>query len=173
VRTPEAPRQLMTLKIGYLDGRGHPHVKIRVWGLSEQFAQEFEAMIDTGFTGFLSIPITAAFPLAITLFGTTSYMLADGSTSPKLLGFGTVALEDETAHGTIVLESKSSGLLLGMEFLQKLKKALVVGSNGVVLVDDHVIPMPPAPAPAPLPPTSPPLPPLTRPSDEDPQNKSK
>ncbi|MGA7219058.1 MAG: hypothetical protein WBX38_12115 [Candidatus Sulfotelmatobacter sp.] len=131
----------MALKIGYLDASGHPHVKVRIWGLSEQFAQEFEAMIDTGFTGFLSIPITAAFPLALTLFGTTNYELADGSISPKLLGWGTVALGDEQAQGTIVLESKSSGLLLGMEFLRKLNKALIVGSSGVALVDDQ----PPAP----------------------------
>ena len=129
----------MTVKIGYLDSSGHPHVKVRIWGLAEQFAQEFEAMIDTGFTGFLSMPITAAFPLALTLFGTASYSLADGSVSPKLLGFGTVALEDETAAGTIVLEPMSSGLLLGMEFLRKLDKALVVGKNGVVLMDDPFV----------------------------------
>jgi predicted aspartyl protease len=125
----------MTFKTGYLDASGHPHVKVRIWGIAEQFAQEFEAMIDTGFTGFLSMPITAAFPLGITLFGTTSYMLADGSISPKLLGWGTVAMGDERALGTIVLESKSNGLLLGMEFLKKLNKALLVGSRGVVLVD--------------------------------------
>jgi predicted aspartyl protease len=138
----------MGLKIGFLDANGHPHVKVRIWGINETFAQEFEAMIDTGFTGFLSIPITAAFPLAITLFGTTSYTLADGSTSPKLLGFGTVALEDETVHGTIVLESKSSGLLLGMEFLRKLKKALIVSSiRGVALVDESTPPPPTEPTP--------------------------
>ena len=50
-------------------------------------------------------------------------------------------LGDEQAQGTIVLESKSSGLLLGMEFLRKLNKALIVGSSGVALVDDQ----PPAP----------------------------
>jgi predicted aspartyl protease len=126
----------MAVKIGYLDANGHPNVKVRIWGMAEQFAQEFEAMIDTGFTGFLSMPITAAFPLAVTLYGTTSYTLADGSVSPKLLGFGTVALETEVAHGTIVLEPNSTGLLLGMEFLKKLKKALFVGSAGVILVDD-------------------------------------
>jgi predicted aspartyl protease len=135
----------MGLKIGYLDSSGHPNVKVRVWGVAEDFGQEFEAMIDTGFTGFLSMPITAAFPLALMLFGTTSYTLADGSLSPKLLGYGTVALEDERALGPIVLESKTNGLLLGMEFLRKLNKALLVSKNGVILMDD----------PAPEPPTEP------------------
>jgi len=127
----------MGVKIGYLDNIGHPNVKVRVWGISEQFAKEFDAMIDTGFTGFLSMPLTAAFPLALTLYGTSSFTLADGTTSPKLLGFGTVSLEGEEAHGLIVLEPNSSGLLLGMEFFRKLNKALLVSpKNGVVLVDD-------------------------------------
>ena len=144
----------MGVKIGYLDKLGHPNVKIKIWGLSEQFAQEFEAMIDTGFTGFLSMPLTAAFPLALTLFGTTSYTLADGSTSPKLLGYGAVELEGEKAQGSIVLEANSNGLLLGMEFLRGLNKALVLSpKNGVVLTDDPdpdpVTPTPPNP-PAPV-----------------------
>jgi predicted aspartyl protease len=127
----------MGVKIGYLDKLGHPNVKIKIWGMAEQFAQEFEAMIDTGFTGFLSMPLTAAFPLALTLFGTTSYTLADGSISPKLLGYGTIELEGEKTAGPIVLEANSSGLLLGMEFLRGLNKALVVSpKNGVVLADD-------------------------------------
>ena len=127
------------LKIGYLAANGHPHVKIKVWGFAKDFAQEFEAMIDTGFTGFLSIPLTAAFPLALTLFGTASYELADGSVSPKLLAWGHVELEDEDATGIILLESKSKGLLVGMEFLTKLNKALFVGKDTVWLVDQSTI----------------------------------
>ena len=135
----------MGVKIGYLDKLGHPNVKVKIWGMAEQFAQEFEAMIDTGFTGFLSMPLTAAFPLALTLFGTTNYTLADGSTSPKLLGYGTVELDGEKAQGSIVLEANSSGLLLGMEFLKRLNKALLLSpKNGVVLTDD---PDPDVPAP--------------------------
>ena len=86
----------MALKIGFLDGNGHPCIKVSIWGLHRDFSQEFEAMIDTGFTGFLSIPISSAFPLGLTLYGTTTYTLADGSSSPKLLGFGTVAIEAGT-----------------------------------------------------------------------------
>src|ERR1035437_3015731 len=82
----------MARKIGFLDGNGRPCIKVAIWGLHRNFSQEFEAMIDTGFTGFLSIPISSAFPLGLTLYGTTTYTLADGSSSPKLLGFGTVAI---------------------------------------------------------------------------------
>jgi predicted aspartyl protease len=127
------------VKIGYLAANGHPHVKIRVWGAGEALAKEFEAMIDTGFTGFLSIPLTAAFSLGLMLFGTTSVELADGTVGPRLLFFGTIALEDETASGTIVLESKSTGLIVGMEFLKKLNKALFVSKDGVWLVDEGAL----------------------------------
>lgn len=131
----------MAHKIGYLDSAGHPHVKIRVWGLNEQFAQEFEAMIDTGFTGFLMLPLVSAFPLALTLFGTTTYTLADGSQSPKLLAYGTVGLDEENTEGLIVLEANaSSGPLLGMEFLRRSKKELLVGRNGVYLFDEDDVP---------------------------------
>jgi len=81
------------------------------------------------------MPLTAAFPLTLTLFGTADYTLADGTVHPKLLCLGTVAVEDESAAGLILLEPKSTQLLVGMEFLRRLKKALLVGSGGVALMD--------------------------------------
>ncbi len=137
----------MAIKIGYLDSRGHPYIRIRVWGLSEQFAQEFEAMIDTGFSGYLSLPLVKAFPLGLTLAGTTSYELADGSKSPKLLAYGCVDHEGEVTAGLIALEANANcGPLLGVEFLRQCKKMLVVGKNNVWLMDDDEIgSIPPTP----------------------------
>jgi predicted aspartyl protease len=127
----------MGLKTGYLDEAGHPYIKIKVWGLSDKFAQEFEAMIDTGFSGYLSIPLVRAFPLALTLFGTTQYQLADGSMSPKLLAHGSIDHQGEVTSGLIALESNSNcGPLVGMEFLRQSKKLLLLGRNQVVLVDE-------------------------------------
>jgi predicted aspartyl protease len=127
----------MAVKTGYLDNAGHPHIKIRVWGLSDQFGQEFEAMIDTGFSGYLSLPLVRAFPLALTLFGTTQYELADGSMSPKLLAHGNIDHEGEITSGLIALESNANcGPLLGMEFLRQSKKMLLLGKGGVMLLDE-------------------------------------
>lgn len=127
----------MAIKTGYLDNAGHPHIKIRVWGLSAEFAQDFEAMIDTGFSGYLSLPLVRAFPLALTLFGTTQYELADGSMSPKLLAHGSIDHEGEITSGLIALEANANcGPLVGMEFLRQSKKMLVLGRGGVLLMDD-------------------------------------
>ena len=80
---------------GYLDKSGHPILKISVHGVHPDLKQDFEAMIDTGFTGFLMMPIMAAFPLGLTLMGTSNYTLADNSTSAKLLAIGTVTVDGE------------------------------------------------------------------------------
>lgn len=127
----------MAHQTGYLDSAGHPYLKIRVWGLAEQFAAEFDAMIDTGFSGYLSIPLVQAFPLALTLFGTTQYQLADGTMSPKLLAHGSIECQGEITSGLIALEANAScGPLLGMEFLRQSKKMLILWGSGVLLVDE-------------------------------------
>ena len=130
----------MPVQIGYLDSLGHPDIKIRVYGIREELKQEFEAMIDTGFTGFLSMPLVSALPLALTLSGTASYTLADGSQSPKLLATGVVEIGQgliEKVEGAIVLEgSNNASPLLGMEFLRKLERCLFVSKLGVVLWEE-------------------------------------
>src|ERR1017187_10077262 len=125
--------------IGYLEKSGHPSVRIAVHGILPDLKQEFEAMIVTGFTGFLMMPIMSACSLGLTLMGTSNYTLADGSTSAKLLALGTVLIEGEPTTGVIVLESNQCGLLLGMDFLRRAKRSLTVSEKGVVLVDEHVV----------------------------------
>jgi len=101
--------------------------------------QEFEAMIDTGFTGFLLMPLVSAFPLGLTLLGTSSYTLADGSASPKLLAQGTVTLDGQETSGVIVLETNQCGLLLGMAYLRAAKRTLIVSETHVSLLDQEFI----------------------------------
>ncbi len=58
----------MTQVTGSFDSAGNPVLKISVYGAVEQAKREFEAILDTGFTGFLSMPLLQAFPLALILY---------------------------------------------------------------------------------------------------------
>ena len=97
-------------------------------------------MIDTGFTGFLLMPIMSAFPLGLTLLGTGNYTLADNSTSAKLLAAGSVIIgREDPIYGIIVLEPNECTLLLGMDFLRRAKRCLTVSVKGVVLTDENAV----------------------------------
>ncbi len=114
-----------------------PTITVRIHGVFPELGQNFEVLIDTGYTGFLSMPITKAFPLGLLLFGTTSLVLADGSTSNRLTAYGMVELGSESQNGVIVLETGSDELLVGIEFLSAFKKRLIVcPTSGVVELID-------------------------------------
>jgi len=136
----------MPLQIGYIDSDGHPKVRIRVNGTNPDASASLEAMIDTGFTGFLMLPISVALPLGLVLMGTGDYTLADGSGISNYLAKGTVTIGEslgvvdvrkqhasEAVEGIIILCGESA--LVGMEFLRSLKKLLLVGA--VVLLMDE------------------------------------
>ena len=124
--------------MGYLDSQGHPSIRIAVHGVAEASQQEFDAIVDTGFTGFLMMPLSSAFPLTLTLMGTANYELADGTLCSKLLGYGSVTIEGEVVNGVITLEeSNDCELLLGMDFLRKARRALWVHNSGMSLVHDE------------------------------------
>jgi predicted aspartyl protease len=82
----------MSALTGSFDKIGNPIVTISVRGVFTGGKKEFEAVIDTGFTGFLQMPLFEAFPLGLVLAGTTSVTLADGSASPRLMAIGTVTI---------------------------------------------------------------------------------
>lgn len=127
----------MPSQTGSFANSGCPILHITVAGPFTA-GQEFDATPDTGFSGFLSMPLFEAFPLGLVLQGTTSVVLADGSTSVKLTALGEVRIGTESEVGVIILEPSSDDLLLGMDFLAKFNKTLRVspGTQTVVLDDD-------------------------------------
>lgn len=131
----------MSALIGSFDKIGNPIVTISVRGVFTGGRKEFEAIIDTGFTGFLQMPLVEAFPLGLVLSGTTSVTLADGSASPRLMALGRVAIGTVEETALILLDVGSDSILIGMSLLRKFKKKLVVSSIDVLLEDE---PPPPA-----------------------------
>ncbi len=140
------------LRIGFIDSQGHPWIRIHVRGTNPGETAELDALIDTGFTGFLLLPLAQAFPLGLTLIGTMEYTLADGTFITSFTAKGTVTIaapsqptiqpsfplraeyKDETAEGIIVLNGDEA--IVGMEFLTTLKKFLMVGKDTVALVTE-------------------------------------
>lgn len=108
---------------GFFD-RGDPCVEIEVAN-PLGWKKKLKCIIDTGFTGFLSIPLIEAFPIGLLLVGTMPVTLADGRTEYKLTCLGS-ALVGEAKVGTILIEPGSSQALLGTEFLVVFAKRLIV-----------------------------------------------
>jgi len=134
--------------LGCFGKSGSPVLTVRISGPFTE-GVDFEAIVDTGFTGFASIPLLQAFPLGLILDGTTSVVLADGSTTVNLVARAKVEVEGEARIGTVLLDAGSRDVLLGMDFLRHFKKALYVASDGIALVDEDdlkkSVGVPPAP----------------------------
>ena len=130
---------------GYLDANGDPCISIEVsnplnWKVS------LDCLIDTGFTGFLSIPILQAFPIGLLLITTIPVTMADGRTDAKLGCLGKVHLGAEEQVGLIIIEPNSAKSLLGMDFLKKFNKKLLVDPlNGLIELTDAIVVHPPTP----------------------------
>jgi predicted aspartyl protease len=128
---------------------GNPTITIEVSGpLGNLFP--FTAMVDTGFSGFLLLPILNAFPIGLLLQGTMPITLADGSNQTKLTCLGSIHFDGAAHVGIIIIEWQNTDVLVGMEFLRRFQKQLRVDpTNNLIEIVDA-----PVPAPAPAPPAA-------------------
>ena len=143
----------MSAQIGYVDPNGQPRLTIRVRGTHPTQFAELDAFVDTGFAGFLMLPITLALPLGLVLYGTGEYNLADGSLISCFLAEGTIEIrppfESPAAASTAPAQPANSvtgaiviggdDALLGMESIRRLNKWLLVSST-VALIDGADLP---------------------------------
>jgi len=143
---------------GTYNASGNPTIAIEVSGpLGNRFP--FTAMMDTGISGFLLLPILNAFPIGLLLQGTMPITLADGSTQTKLTCLGSIHFDGAEEVGIIIIEWQNTDVLVGMEFLSRFGKQLRVDpTNGIVEIIDAPTPPPPPAIVAP-PVTPPPAPP--------------
>ena len=135
---------------GYLDGNGDPHVRLLVRG-PVYAGQDVDFLIDTGYQGFISLPLVQAFPIGLILSGTTNIVMANGQAQPRLMCLGGVTCEGVEEVGLVVIESTGQTPLLGMDFFRRFKKKLLVDpiAQTVEIVDAGAPPAPVAVAPSP------------------------
>jgi predicted aspartyl protease len=124
----------MRMFAGTFDASNTPTLEIRVNGDDE--SKVYRAAIDTGFTGFVSLPINEMIPLRLKTDGAAKVTLADGSEVIDLLAPGSVTLGDQTEAGLICLNETSAEVLIGIEFLRTFKLALIVTSTRITLYDE-------------------------------------
>ncbi len=110
---------------GFLSDNGHPMIRFDLSGFSTEIKQEFEGMIDTGFSGFLYMPILKALPVGLVLASTANYTIADGSQHTTLLCYGQICLDDDTCvTGMVSVANTDADILVGVEFLKMAGKSL-------------------------------------------------
>ena len=127
-----------TAGIGHYDEQGNACLKVHLCGIRhEPPGIEFEAIIDTGFTGFIQLPLANALQLSLPLEGTNIVTLADGSSSAMLTAVCFATLKGRTEEGVVLLAMNASPILVGMDFLRRFERALVVSKKvGVRLIDE-------------------------------------
>jgi predicted aspartyl protease len=97
----------------------------------------YEALIDTGFSGFVSLPSMATSMLGLRTHTTARYVLANGKVSePVPIAYGYACLEGESYIRGLISVAEHSTPVIGMEFLSSGGKALILGSGGVVIMDE-------------------------------------
>jgi predicted aspartyl protease len=127
----------MTSGTGHFDSLGNPCLKFHLCGVAhDPPGLEFEAIIDTGFSGFIQLPMQHAFSLKLPLEGTSSYVLADGTRGTSLTALAHTTFGGTTVLGVISLTPGSLDVLVGMDFLRRFKLGLIMTKGTIVLSDE-------------------------------------
>jgi len=149
------------MPIGSFDKNGDPVIDIQIIGAFEQ-ATTLTCIVDTGFTGFLSMPLHAL-PAGLSVHGTVPMVFGDGTVENRLMCLGVARSGGVDQTGLIVIENQSTHILLGMDFLRKFGyKLLLCPSTGEVqmVAEENAFTIAAAEASAPAPIAAPPIPDL-------------
>jgi predicted aspartyl protease len=125
----------MATIIGFIGKSGSPCIKLTIEGTFPDSGQEFEVTVDTGFTGFISMPIMMALPLGLALYGTTSVQFGDGKTSTRFTALAVARLGVDSEAGVVILEPSHDTILVGMEFLNAFKKTVFMHRGMLMMMD--------------------------------------
>jgi predicted aspartyl protease len=117
--------------LGNFDSTGSPVFRCQVSDLSGAKSQEVTAVMDTGFSGFLLLPISLALPLDLVPYGSLDVTLADGTTQSKLICDGAISFEGLTHPGLFILEEQGAEVLAGMAFLKTFALTLIINTQAM------------------------------------------
>lgn len=122
---------------GFLDESGTPWIKIHLCGVAhDPPGIEFDAIIDTGFSGFLSVPMQVAFSLKLPLDGAVNVEQALGETVTHLQTLARMMLAGKTETVPVILASNSENVLVGTQVLRLFRLGLLILKGNVLLIDE-------------------------------------
>jgi predicted aspartyl protease len=104
---------------------GSPLLRIVV-SIAGSPSVELDAVIDTGFNGFLCLPLSQVTIYRSQITGVIKAMLADGSQAFILEVKSQVQVDGESFAGTAVIERDGKDALIGMEFLRTSRHGLIL-----------------------------------------------
>jgi len=122
--------------IGYFDKFLHPRVGLIVKGLRKSL--RIDPIIDTGFDGYLCLPVKMAVQLGLELYGESRVELADGSKKNELSFLGSVIWQDQERFARIFL-TDSKDALLGSGLLRGRKLAIDYANYSVSIEPAKVL----------------------------------
>ena len=101
---------------GVILDNGTPVIKLKIRGSREEVT--VEGILDTGFNGFLCLPIAVATSLGLELIDATESELADGTVTQDDLVFAGQAEWDGAMLEVEILLTRSEDTLIGTAFLE-------------------------------------------------------
>jgi len=123
---------------GSLDSSHCPTIAIAV-SASDRPSEFFDALIDTGFTGFVQLPVRRARELGLTPRAASEIQYADGRIDTILLSWARVALGIDAQEGFVHLQRGSNEVIVGVEFLRAFRKTFILSiTPGLVLLVDSL-----------------------------------
>lgn len=121
---------------GHFDDEGYPCLKLLVTGPSGA-RHEFNAIIDTGFTGFCLLPARHVQEIGLAVQRTTTTLtLADTRKIVCEMTDATLTFAGISEPGLVHIERNSDELLVGMDFLRQFNLALIITSKRIVLIEE-------------------------------------
>jgi predicted aspartyl protease len=124
---------MATLRVS-LDSSRCPTIAIAV-SAPARASEFFDALIDTGFTGFVQLPVRRARELGLTPRAASEIEYADGRIDTIPLSWARVVLGVEAQEGFIHLQRESHEVIVGVEFLRLFQKTFVLSiTPGLVLL---------------------------------------
>jgi predicted aspartyl protease len=103
-------------------------LRIAVAGLDSELTF-FDAIIDTGFDGFLCLPFFLNGIRKLQMIDLLDVRMADGVFYSRLIANAVVCMGDESQEGPAILEPDGQEVIIGMGFLRRFERALIISPH--------------------------------------------